>query len=70
MREVVFVPKSFCALMVTSRSETDWEGVPEMTPVLEFSVSPVGSDPDTIEYVIDSPIMCGEMEKETLLGIT
>lgn len=70
VREVVFVPKSFCALMVTSRSETDWEGVPEMTPVLEFSVSPVGSDPDTIEYVIDSPIMCGEMEKETLLGIT
>lgn len=41
-----------------------------MTPVFEFNVNPAGSVPDTIEYVIDSPIMYGEMEKETLLGST
>lgn len=49
MSVVVLDPKSFCALSVTCRLVTDWEGVPEITPVFEFNDSPVGSVPDVIE---------------------
>ena len=37
VRVTVRYPNSFCALTVTCLSVTDWEGVPEMTPVSGLS---------------------------------
>ena len=48
-RVVDLDPRSFCALIVTCLPVTDADGVPEITPVLEFSVSPEGNEPDVIE---------------------
>ena len=48
---VVLELAMFSTLMVTWRLETDWVGVPEMTPVAEFSERPDGSDPEFIEKV-------------------
>ena len=44
--------------------ETDWVGVPEITPVLSFSINPFGNEPNVTEYVTDSPVMEGLAEKE------
>lgn len=49
VRMVVLELAMFSTLMVTWRLETDWVGVPEMTPVAEFSESPDGSDPEYTE---------------------
>ena len=45
----VLDPRSFCALIVTCCSVTDWEGVPEMTPLYTFNDNPEGKEPDVIE---------------------
>ena len=45
---VVLDPRAFCAFTVTCRV-TDCDGVPEMTPVFEFSDNPVGSVPEVME---------------------
>ena len=68
VRVTVRYPNSFCALTVTCLSVTDWEGVPEMTPVFEFSDNPVGSVPEVTEKTIHSPVTAGVAEKEMLLG--
>ena len=65
----VLYPKSFCALTVIWRFVTDWVGVPEMSPVLVFMVSPLGSVPEETEKTTDSPVNVGVAEKEALLGI-
>ena len=61
---VVFDPKSFCALIVTWRFNTDCVGVPEITPVFVFNVNPVGNEPDWTENVMKSPVYIGVAEKE------
>ena len=40
---------SLVALMVTDWEETDWEGIPEITPVSGLRDSPEGRDPETRE---------------------
>ena len=66
--DVVLDPRAFCALKMTWRLVTDCVGVPEMIPVLLLSDNPVGSVPEETEYVIDSPVTVGVMEKDTLRG--
>ena len=39
---------SLVALMITEIEETDWEGMPEITPVSESRDNPWGRDPDSI----------------------
>ena len=34
------------ALIVTDWDDTDWDGIPDMIPVVEFSKSSKGRDPD------------------------
>ena len=63
--DTVFESSRFSALIVTWRSDTDWEGVPEMTPVFAFKLKPSGKDPDTIEYVTESPVTDGVCEKNS-----
>ena len=46
---VVLDPRAFCALIVTCRLLTDCDGVPDTTPVFEFSDNPVGSVPEVME---------------------
>lgn len=46
---VVRDPTAFCALIVTCRLFTDCDGVPEMIPLLEFTVNPLGSEPEAME---------------------
>ena len=65
----VLYPKSFCALIVTCLPVTDADGVPEMTPVFVFNVSPEGNDPDGIENTTDSPVNAGVIENDALLGM-
>ena len=43
---VVLDPKSFWALIVTWRFDTDWVGVPEISPLFVFKLNPVGNVPD------------------------
>ena len=62
-------PRSFCALIVTCLPVTDADGVPEITPVLVFSVSPEGNEPDGIEKTTDSPVNTGVIENDALLGM-
>ena len=40
---------SLWALIVINRDDTDWEGVPEMTPDEESIERPWGRDPEVIE---------------------
>ena len=40
---------SLVALMITEIEETDWEGIPEITPVSGWRDNPWGRDPDSIE---------------------
>ena len=58
-RVVVLEFNSFCALIMTCRLVTTCDGVPEILPVLVFSVSPEGKDPEVIEYSEHKPVMTG-----------
>ena len=40
-----------------------------MSPVLVFMVNPLGSVPEVMEKITDSPVNVGVAEKDTLLGI-
>ena len=53
---------SFDALIVTDWDDTNWEGIPEMIPVVELRDRPIGSDPDVIENEIPSPLIEGVIE--------
>ena len=50
------------ALIVTDWDDTDWEGVPDIIPVVELSDSPIGRDPDMIENESWSPLIVGMIE--------
>ena len=56
--------------MITDWDMTDWEGVPEITPIDEFRVSPVGRDPDRIENEGSYPWIVGVIEKESSIDRT
>ena len=51
------------ALIVTDRDDTDWEGDPEIIPVIELRDSPIGRDPDVIENDRSSPWQVGMVMK-------
>ena len=53
---------SLVALMITEIEETDWEGIPEITPVSGLRDSPEGRDPEVIENEGLSPLMKGVIE--------
>ena len=56
---------SLVALMVTEWEETDWEGIPEITPVSRLRDSPEGRDPEVIENEGLSPLMKGVIENDS-----
>ena len=43
---------------------TNWEGIPNITPVDSLSVKPVGSDPEVIENDNLSPSTAGVTEND------
>ena len=53
---------SLNALIVIDWDDTDWEGVPDMIPVVELRDRPIGRDPDEIENESSSPSTEGVME--------
>ena len=53
---------SLNALIVTDWDDIDWEGVPEIIPVVELRDSPIGRDPDMIENESSSPLTVGMIE--------
>ena len=53
---------SLNALIVIDWDDTDWEGVPDMIPVVELRDRPMGRDPDVIENESWSPLIVGVME--------
>ena len=53
---------SLNALIVTDWDDTDWEGIPEIIPVVELRDRPMGRDPDVIENESWSPLIVGVME--------
>ena len=55
---------SLNALIVTDWDNTDWEGDPEMIPVVELRDRPIGRDPDEIENESSSPSTLGVIENE------
>lgn len=59
---VTLLPAPFVALIIAVTLVTVTEGVPEITPVFVFSVSPVGSDPDNSEKVKEPELILGETE--------
>ena len=61
---------SFEALIVTDCNLTNWEGVPEMTPVEVLRDNPIGRDPDEIENESSSPSTVGEIENDSFFGRT
>ena len=61
---------SFDTLIVTDWDITDWEGIPDMTPVDSLRVKPVGSAPDVIENDKSSPLIEGEIENGSFLDRT
>ena len=50
------------ALIVTDWDNTDWEGVPDVIPVVELRDSPIGRDPEVIENESWSPSTVGVIE--------
>ena len=50
------------ALIVTDWDDTDWEGVPDIIPVIELRDRPIGSDPEEIENDRLSPLTIGVIE--------
>ena len=53
---------SLNALIVTDWDDTDWEGVPDIIPVIELRDRPIGSDPEEIENDRLSPLTIGVIE--------
>ena len=53
---------SLNALIVIDWDDTDWEGVPDMIPVVELRDRPIGRDPEMIENDSSSPSTEGVME--------
>ena len=58
------------ALIVTDWDDIDWEGVPDMIPVIELSDRPIGRDPDMIENETSSPLTEGMIETGSSLDRT
>ena len=61
---------SLNALIVTDWDDIDWEGVPDMIPVIELSDRPIGRDPDMIENETSSPLTEGMIETGSSLDRT
>ena len=61
---------SLNALIVTDWDDIDWEGVPEIIPVVELRDSPIGRDPAMIENESWSPLTVGEIENDSFLDRT
>ena len=53
------------ALIVTDCNRTNWEGLPDMNPVEESRLSPVGSNPDMIVNDRSSPLIEGGIEHDS-----
>ena len=66
-RGKVWLLTSLNAMIVTDWDDTDWEGIPEMTPVEGLRDKPVGRDPDEIENDKSSPMTVGEIENGSSL---
>ena len=60
----------FEALIVINWEESNWEGDPEMIPVVELRDRPIGRDPEMIENDNSSPSTVGATENEPLIGRT
>ena len=60
----------FEALIVINWEESNWEGDPEMIPVVELRDRPIGRDPEMIENDSSSPSTVGATENEPLIGRT
>ena len=61
---------SLNALIVTDWDDIDWEGVPEIIPVVELRDRSIGSDPEVIENEIWSPLTVGMIETGSSLDRT
>ena len=53
---------SLNALIVTDWDDIDWEGIPDIIPVVELRDRPIGRDPDVIEKESWSPLTVGMIE--------
>ena len=69
-RENDWLLTSLNALIVTDWDNTDWEGVPDMIPVVELRDRPIGRDPDEIENESSSPLIVGMIETGSSLDRT
>ena len=58
---------SLNALIVTDWDMMNWEGIPDIIPVVELRDKPVGRDPDEIENDKSSPMTVGEIENGSSL---
>ena len=58
---------SFDTLIVTDWDMMNWEGIPDIIPVVELRDKPVGRDPDEIENDKSSPMTVGEIENGSSL---
>ena len=56
---------SFDTLIVTDWDMMNWEGIPDIIPVVELRDKPVGRDPDMIENESSSPSTVGEIENDS-----
>ena len=56
---------SFDTLIVTDWDMMNWEGIPDIIPVVELRDKPVGRDPDMIENESWSPSTVGEIENDS-----
>ena len=55
----------FEALIVINWEESNWEGDPEMIPVVELRDRPIGRDPEMIENDSSSPLIVGTIENDS-----
>ena len=60
----------FEALIVINWEESNWEGDPEMIPVVELRDRPIGRDPEMIENDSSSPLIVGMIENELFFDRT
>ena len=60
----------FEALIVINWEESNWEGDPEMIPVVELRDRPIGRDPAMIENESSSPLTVGMIETGSSLDRT
>ena len=61
---------SFDTLIVTDWDMMNWEGIPDIIPVVELRDKPVGRDPDEVENDKSSPSIEGEIENGSFLDRT